>query len=71
MRDEVLELTDNLKCSKSPGPDGIHTRVAKELKYENAGLPTKICNFSKSREYGKCRLLKSNDSPRDTIENRY
>lgn len=29
---EVLEQTANLKCNKSPDPDGV--RVLKELKYE-------------------------------------
>ena len=45
-REEVMRLLDNLKTDKSPGPDGIHPRVLKELKCELVDLLTKICNLS-------------------------
>ncbi|KAG6940840.1 hypothetical protein G0U57_011320 [Chelydra serpentina] len=44
--EEVLELIDKLNCNKSPGPDGIHPRVLKELKCEIAELLTVVCNLS-------------------------
>ena len=31
MKEKVQKKLDNLKISKSPGPDGIHTRVLKEV----------------------------------------
>jgi hypothetical protein len=31
MKEKVKKKLDNLKISKSPGPDGIHTRVLKEV----------------------------------------
>ena len=40
-RDDVLDLIDKLKINKSPGPDGIHPRVIKELRNEVADLLTK------------------------------
>ena len=45
-REDVLQLLDKLKSSKSPGPDGIHPRVLKELKYEIADLLLVICELS-------------------------
>ena len=45
-KDEALNLIDKLKANKSPGPDGIHPRVLKGLKYEIADLLTKICKMS-------------------------
>uniref|UniRef100_A0A8C3H706 Reverse transcriptase domain-containing protein n=1 Tax=Chrysemys picta bellii TaxID=8478 RepID=A0A8C3H706_CHRPI len=45
-REEVLELIDKLNINKSPGPDGIHPRVLKELKSEVVELLTKVCNLS-------------------------
>ncbi|KAG6933041.1 hypothetical protein G0U57_020115, partial [Chelydra serpentina] len=44
--EEVLKLIDKLNCNKSPGPDGIHPRVLKELKCEIAELFTRVCNLS-------------------------
>ncbi|KAM7181807.1 uncharacterized protein RBU57_000458 [Macrochelys suwanniensis] len=44
--EEILELIDKLNCNKSPGPDGIHPRVLKELKCEIAELLTRVCNLS-------------------------
>lgn len=43
---EVLELIDTLQTKNSLGPDGIHPRVLKEVKYEIANLLNKICNMS-------------------------
>uniref|UniRef100_K7F001 Endonuclease/exonuclease/phosphatase domain-containing protein n=1 Tax=Pelodiscus sinensis TaxID=13735 RepID=K7F001_PELSI len=36
--EEVLEQIEKLNVNKSPGPDGIHPRVLKELKWEIAEL---------------------------------
>ena len=47
-KDEVLNLIDNLKASKSPGPEGIHPIVLKGLKYEHAEVLTQTCNMSLS-----------------------
>ncbi|CAM4721027.1 unnamed protein product [Lepidochelys kempii] len=44
--EEVLEQIDKLKSNKSPGLDGIHPRVLKELKCEIAELLTVVCNLS-------------------------
>ncbi|CAM4534756.1 unnamed protein product [Lepidochelys kempii] len=44
--EEVLELIEKLNSNKSPGPDGIHPRVLKELKCEIAELLTMVCNLS-------------------------
>ncbi|CAM5124147.1 unnamed protein product [Natator depressus] len=44
--EEVLELIEKLNSKKSPGPDGIHPRVLKELKCEIAELLTMVCNLS-------------------------
>ncbi|KAG6938185.1 hypothetical protein G0U57_007088, partial [Chelydra serpentina] len=44
--EEVLEQIDKLNSNKSPGTDGIHPRVLKELKCEIAGLLTVIFNLS-------------------------
>ncbi|CAM4502439.1 unnamed protein product [Caretta caretta] len=38
--EEVLEQSDTLSSNKSPGPDGIHPRVLKELRNEIAELLT-------------------------------
>ena len=45
-REDVLDLTDTLKISKSLGQDDIHPRVIKQLRNEVADLVTKICNLS-------------------------
>ncbi|CAM5086896.1 unnamed protein product [Natator depressus] len=44
--EEVLELIEKLNNNKSPGPDGIHPRVLKELKCEIVELLTMICHLS-------------------------
>ncbi|CAM4650296.1 unnamed protein product [Lepidochelys olivacea] len=44
--EEVLEQIDKLNNNKSPGPDGIHPRVLKELKCEIAELLTVVCNLA-------------------------
>ncbi|CAM4545379.1 unnamed protein product [Caretta caretta] len=44
--EEVLESIDKLISNKSPGPDGIHPRVLKELKCEIAELLTMVCKLS-------------------------
>ncbi|CAM4678027.1 unnamed protein product [Lepidochelys kempii] len=44
--EEVLELIKKLNSNKSPGPDGIHPGVLKELKYEIAELLTMVCDLS-------------------------
>ncbi|CAM4589829.1 unnamed protein product [Lepidochelys kempii] len=44
--EEVLESIEKLNSNKSPGPDGIHPRVLKELKCEIAELLTMVCNLS-------------------------
>ncbi|CAM4694812.1 unnamed protein product [Caretta caretta] len=44
--EEVLELTDQLNCNKSLGPDGIHPRVLKELPCEIPEPLTMVCNLS-------------------------
>ncbi|CAM4589082.1 unnamed protein product [Caretta caretta] len=44
--EEVLELIEKLNSNKSPGPDGIHPRVLKELKCEIAELLTMVYNLS-------------------------
>ncbi|CAM4661225.1 unnamed protein product [Lepidochelys kempii] len=44
--EEVLELIEKFNSTKSPGPDGIHPRVLKELKCEIAELLTMVCNLS-------------------------
>ncbi|XP_053112296.1 calcium uptake protein 3, mitochondrial isoform X3 [Hemicordylus capensis] len=54
-RDDVLNCLEKLKANKSPGPDGIHPRVLKELKCEIAHLLAKIFNLS----------LKSGSVPED------
>lgn len=38
------EVPGKLKTEKSPGPDGIHSRVLKELRCEIVHLLTHICN---------------------------
>ncbi|CAM5114322.1 unnamed protein product [Eretmochelys imbricata] len=43
--EEILELIEKLNSNKSPGPDGIHPRVLKELKCEIAELLTMVCNL--------------------------
>ncbi|CAM4408569.1 unnamed protein product, partial [Caretta caretta] len=44
--EEVLELIEKLNSNKSPGPDGIHPKVLKELKCEIVELLTMVCNLS-------------------------
>ncbi|CAM5146477.1 unnamed protein product [Natator depressus] len=44
--EEVLELIEKLNSNESPGSDGIHPRVLKELKCEIAELLTMVCNLS-------------------------
>ncbi|CAM4478491.1 unnamed protein product [Lepidochelys kempii] len=44
--EEVLELIEKLNSNTSPGPDGIHPRVLKELKCEIVELLTMVCNLS-------------------------
>uniref|UniRef100_K7EZH3 Reverse transcriptase domain-containing protein n=1 Tax=Pelodiscus sinensis TaxID=13735 RepID=K7EZH3_PELSI len=44
--EEVLEQIEKLNVNKSPGPDGIHPRVLKELKWEIAELLSVVCNLS-------------------------
>ncbi|CAM5075917.1 unnamed protein product [Eretmochelys imbricata] len=44
--EKVLELIEKLNSNKSPGPDGIHPRVLKELKCEIAELLTIVPNLS-------------------------
>ena len=45
-KDDVLDQIDKLIINKSPGPDGIHPRVIKELRNEVADLLTRVCNLS-------------------------
>uniref|UniRef100_K7F105 Reverse transcriptase domain-containing protein n=1 Tax=Pelodiscus sinensis TaxID=13735 RepID=K7F105_PELSI len=42
----VLEQIEKLNVNKSLGPDGIHPRVLKELKWEIAELLSVVCNLS-------------------------
>ncbi|CAM4553636.1 unnamed protein product [Lepidochelys olivacea] len=44
--EEVLELIEKLYRNTSPGPDGIHPRVLKELRCEIAELLIMVCNLS-------------------------
>ncbi|CAM5084504.1 unnamed protein product, partial [Eretmochelys imbricata] len=44
--EEILELIEKFNTNKSPGPDGIHPRVLKELKCEIAELLTMVSNLS-------------------------
>lgn len=43
--DEVLDQTDKLGGKKSPGPNGIHAKVLKELQYGTVELLIKLCNL--------------------------
>lgn len=43
--EEVYEQVNKMNSEKSSGPDGIHARVLKELKYEIAKLLTAACNL--------------------------
>lgn len=45
MIDDVVVLPDRLKINKTPGPDGIHPRVIRELKNQ-VYLLTIMCNLS-------------------------
>uniref|UniRef100_K7GG65 Reverse transcriptase domain-containing protein n=1 Tax=Pelodiscus sinensis TaxID=13735 RepID=K7GG65_PELSI len=45
-KEEVLEQIEKLNVNKSSGPDGIHPRVLKELKWEIAELLSVVCNLS-------------------------
>lgn len=52
--EEVEEVLSNLNASKSPGPDGITTRLLKELAHEIAAPLT--CLFNQSLTSGKFPL---------------
>ncbi|XP_053160851.1 uncharacterized protein LOC128349017 isoform X3 [Hemicordylus capensis] len=45
-REDVINCLEKLKINKSPGPDGFHPRVLKELKCKIADLLAKIYNSS-------------------------
>lgn len=45
IRDEIWQLSDYLKDSKSLGPDNIPPRVLKEVKCEIVALGTQTFNF--------------------------
>jgi hypothetical protein len=53
-RGKLLQKLQNLKADSAPGPDNIHPRILKELRFELADPPSKL--FTKSMDTGKVPL---------------
>jgi len=77
----ISEKFNNLKVTKSPGPDNIHAHILYELRYNTTNTPSKNGNrnphFSNRRDTEKrCNNViiyqvpgSTGDSPADCIKN--